>query len=409
MPMHLLRFGKKSRLIFLFISISLGACERYTTVNDHIYAVPTEDNLNASVSLQALADAIEENPQNPEAYYKRALIRFKQTEDSLALSDIEKAIALDDINPDYNYAYAQIQYRLGDYEAARQAILKAQRPGKNDLEMDILVGKIHYELREYDVAIRYLNRALKIDSQNPLIYLLKGKVSFNRLDSTLALRYYRQAIDIQPKYPEVFDGFSELYLKFQMYDTAIAYANKGLILSPRDPSLNVHKAQAFIGKRFYRDSAYVYFLHALEADSTLDQAAFQIGKYFYENGQCEEASPYLEQALVHNPEIADANVYLGICYRQEGRREDALLKFDAATRLDPQNLIAKEAYWAIKRQLEREKELARQDSIQKAYYKQLLEEQKKREEELRKQWEEQRKAWEEQQRKWQEQQNNPKK
>ena len=86
--------------------IFLNACGSKSDSDNSIHEVQLETN-PTEAKLLAVSDAIKNNPENPELYYKRAKLYLEAGEDTLALNDIIFALEKDSINGKYYFIMAK--------------------------------------------------------------------------------------------------------------------------------------------------------------------------------------------------------------------------------------------------------------------------------------------------------------
>jgi tetratricopeptide (TPR) repeat protein len=367
--------------LILLTLFSLFACDRYSPVNDQIYDLPKDNSSNQQSILKALQDAVVNYPQSADAHFKLATFHFKNHQDTLALDFLKTTLQLDSTQTKYYLTLAQVYDRLQQIEPAVQAVIKSQNSEETNYEALVLAGHLYYQKKEYDNAIKYLNKALKITQLDARVYYFKANVEIARYDSANALKNLATALRRKPNYHEVYNSYADLFIKFEMYNTAIRYANQGLKINPKSDLLHFNKAEAFRLQRFFEDSASIYYEKAFQINSKLDKAAYYAGVYAYERGKYQTAQKYMESSLQNNPKFAKAQYYLGMCLRYYGKKKEALKAFGQAIKLDSKDLLAGEMYWQVKNDIYNDELRIREDSIQRAYYK-MLEEQRKKEQEM---------------------------
>jgi tetratricopeptide (TPR) repeat protein len=354
----------------------LWSCDRYNPSNDQIQQIPTPQNLQNEAVFQALKDATNNYPENPNAHYQMALYYLRTKKDTLALESIQKALKKDSTQNNYFITLAEIYRNTNQNAKALKAIQKLKNIDENYVELLLLAGELHYKQKEYDQATKELNRVLKITQKNAKAYFWKANVEIARLDSGNALKNLALALKYQPEYPEVYNSYAELFNKFEAYNTAILYANKGIKLNPQSSALYFSKAESFRLKRFSEDSANFYYLKAFQYNNQSWFSAFQIGKYAYNKWILKDSKKYFEIADKIQKNYPSTKYYLGITYYGLGKKEDAIKELDKCLKLEPNNLIASEWYWRIKNEVYQEKQFRINDSIQRAFYKKQLEMQK---------------------------------
>lgn len=358
------------KFLLTFLAIFLVACDRYNPSNDQIQNIPTFENVSNASVFQALKDAVNNYPENPSTHYQMALYQLQNKKDTLALESIQKALKFDSTQNQYFITLAQIHRNLNQNNKALKALQKLRNVDENYIEMLLLAGELHYKQKEYDQATKSLNKVLKITNKNAKAYFWKANVEIARLDSGNALKNLALALKYQPNYPEVYNSYAELFNKFEAYQTAIFYTNKGIKISPQSSALYFSKAEAFRLKRFAEDSANFYYQKAFQYNNQSWFSAFQLGKYAYDKWQLKTAKKYFETTDKIQKNHPPTKYYLGLTYYGLGKKQDAIIELDKCLKLEPKNLIASEWYWRIKNEIYQEKMYRLNDSIQRAYYKQ---------------------------------------
>ena len=111
-------------IIFFSVIALLGSC------NSNKKEVVSHDELSFKDArhpeLNALNDAIEDDDDNAELYYKRAKVYFKIGQKNLALADANKAIQFDNLKAPYYYLLANIYQKTEKPTLALNAAKKCE-------------------------------------------------------------------------------------------------------------------------------------------------------------------------------------------------------------------------------------------------------------------------------------------
>ena len=114
-------------------------------------------------ALALISEAIEQDQNNDQLLYNRAMLAVDVKDLELAEKDLRKVIEL---APDHAHAYNALGYTLADetdrYEEAKTLIEKAYALLPNDVAIIDSMGWVHYKLGNYDLAKKYLLQALKM-------------------------------------------------------------------------------------------------------------------------------------------------------------------------------------------------------------------------------------------------------
>jgi tetratricopeptide (TPR) repeat protein len=76
-----------------------------------------------------------------------------------------------------------------------------------------------------------------------------------------------------------------------------------------------------------------------------------LGIVFAKQGRYDEAIRAFQQALMHEPESAEAHKNIGIAYSYQGRLEAAMQEFQTALRIDPGHTGARSQLEIVSRKL----------------------------------------------------------
>lgn len=193
---------------------------------------------------------------------------------------------------------------LGDYEAANEYLKKAETIDY-DLDLYLQIGYINYEMQEYDEAISYLDKVIDLDSRNLDAYMFKGY-------SLVELQRYDEADSCAEKIRSIYG------------DNPFAYNILGLTQNYRE---NYDEAVENFEKaiKFYEDD-----------NDSLYQAAY-INKAWalYNQQSYAECIEFCNSVKSKFPECYDFPYYMGDCYSILGEHEKAILAYEEAIKIYP--------------------------------------------------------------------------
>ncbi len=142
--------------------------------------------------------AIESNPKDIDAYFKRGELYDHQGEYDKAIADYSQVINLD---PKYALAYNNR-------------------------------GAAHYRQHRCDKAISDYSEAIRINPLCPLTYNNRGIVYYHQGDYDNAIADYSQAVKRDPKYARAYNNRGSAYYSKRKYSKAIADYSKAIGLDP---------------------------------------------------------------------------------------------------------------------------------------------------------------------------------
>jgi tetratricopeptide (TPR) repeat protein/membrane associated rhomboid family serine protease len=150
-------------------------------------------------AITDLNKAIEINPRDADAYYKRGRAHQDNNQYDQAISDFNNAL---DINP-----------RLAQVYNSR--------------------GEAWHEKDNYDAAIQDYIDALEIDPRYAEAYFNRGHIKWHKFDYDGAIADYTKAIEIDPRYVEAYNKRGVAWAQKEEYEQAIVDINRALELNPR--------------------------------------------------------------------------------------------------------------------------------------------------------------------------------
>jgi tetratricopeptide (TPR) repeat protein len=269
------------------------------------------DKKDYSVAVRNFTLAIGLEPNNAEAYYRRAESRIvTYTRDAAAFADYRKALQLDPNNNTYKEALRKAEgnlsylssgkdaYNKRDYDKAIADFTEVIRfdpsvenyrlradayIGKKDYDnaiadytemirlatnMDVFNRSVYYSLRagaykdkgDYDKAIADYTEAIRIYRQSHS-YSYRADTYLVKKDYDKAIADYTEAIRINPNSSgfgwiteRSLTGRASAYIGKKDYDKAIADCNEAIRLAPNSVAAYSGRAEAYIGKRKYKEA-----------------------------------------------------------------------------------------------------------------------------------------------------------
>lgn len=240
--------------------------------------------------------AIQNNPNDVEAYYKRALAYGLEKDYESAFEDLSKAIELDSdytpaitkrgviygmkeefdlamkdfnraigLDPGYIPAYLNrgiCHYEMGNTDLALNDLNKVLEISsepvliKQARQYSILCrrtnglrecdqGRAHIENRQYDQAIAELKKVIASNPGNASAYYFLGKAYDNLENYDQALAALDKAIEIDPEIPGAHNDHGWVYLKTAHYTKAIPDFSKEIELNPDFVAVYLNRANAY--------------------------------------------------------------------------------------------------------------------------------------------------------------------
>lgn len=244
--------------------------------------------------------AIEQNPQNAEAYHNRGLAYYNNQKYDEAIADCTKAIELDsklaaayENRGDAYFKKKLYEKAIADYKAIKlnSKIASAYNSRAVDyhnneqdnkavadytkvIEIDPLYhsayngrGDIYYNKKQYKAAISDYTKTLELNPEYANVYFTRGYCYYFTKQNDKAIADFTKAIEINPKYESAYNGRGNAYSEKKKYDDAIADYTKLVELNPNADYGYYNRGIAYSNKKQY-DTAINDYTKAIELNPT---------------------------------------------------------------------------------------------------------------------------------------------
>jgi tetratricopeptide (TPR) repeat protein len=289
----------------------------------------------------SLTDSIHHYPSDPDLYYHRGLLLFKNNNNPPALADFRKAWS---INKKEIFALDISNVLLIDKPDSAVSFLKdALKLLPSSIPLHINLIQAYANLQKTDEALAVCNFILKQHPDHAGILMMKADLQDQENDTIGSMNTLEQAYRYAYANEDI------------CYNLAFKFAqNKNSkVLALCDSLLQndtlTKKAEPYYFKGVYysnindRASALNYFNKAIAADYTFLDAYMDKGRILFNEKKYNDAVKDLQLALKVSPAYADAYYWLGKCQEILGQKQDAKLNYQRAFGLDKTLTEAKEA------------------------------------------------------------------
>jgi tetratricopeptide (TPR) repeat protein len=212
----------------------------------------------SSTILQALD--IDEDYALAHSYLAEAFVDLDRWEQ--AQQSIEQALSLEPNNVDIRRDYGYVLENLGDYAAAATQYEAALSLHPRLPYLHVALARVYRELDDYESALDHLFEAQAAAPSNAVIAFEIGRTYETYIgDTDEALSYYERVVDLDDSFGNAWQRMGSL--------------------------------RYFAGH--YAD-AIVAFEQALALDSLPDELLYQVGLAYAQEGRCDTAQTYLDEA-----------------------------------------------------------------------------------------------------------------
>ena len=312
-----------------------GQQSSYSIKREQALALEQQRNFSdAEAAWQALSKTY---PRNPEPYARIALLEAHQEHYKEAIPLYRKALALNPEVSGLRFNLALALFKDGQLKEAIpefQALLKAAPPGSPDAQrLTILLGMSHYGLAEYLDAIPLLKQAAANDPQNlPLRLALAHSCLWSKQNQCV-MDVYHEILNLNAESAEADMLAGEALDEMKDNEGSTKMFRAAVKANPKEPNVHFGLGYLLWTQKQYPEAA-TEFQAELANDPGHAQAMLYLGDTYLQLNKPDEARPLLQKAAELDSSLWLANLDLGIIDSDAGRNEDALRELLAASKLN---------------------------------------------------------------------------
>jgi tetratricopeptide (TPR) repeat protein len=287
-----------------------------------------------------LTDSIHRNSSEPDLYYRRGMLLYKNNNNPPALRDLRTAWSL---SQKEQYAIGISNILLDKPDSAISFLEDALKMLPQSIPLHINLIQAYADGQKNDEALAICDKVLQQHSDQVAVLMMKSDLLEQKNDTTGSVRALEQAYRFAPSNEDL---CYNLAFKFAQSKNA-----KALVLC--DSLLHndtiEKKAEPWYFKGIYysnlhdRVKALECFDKAIQSDYSFLDAYMDKGQLLYDQRKYAEAISVFQLALKVSATFAGAYYWLGKCQEALGKKEDARLNYQRAYGLDKSLGEAKEA------------------------------------------------------------------
>ena len=303
-------------------------------------------------ALAGYTRAIESDPQNPEAYFQRALEKAALQRYEEAISDHDRALILSPGNPEIYMRRGSAKSILGRLDSALEDHEQALRLDPLDAEAFAHRGATRAQLGRHKDAIADFDQALCLGPDNPQYYSMRGSSLAHLFRYEEAIADYDSAIRLDPEDAFAYQGRGAYKGELGLNEEAIADFDNAIRLNPSDPDSLRNREMAAVRHERY-GSSIADLNEAIRVTPESAGAFYQRGQTRANFGNYGGAIVDMNEAIRLKPNYADAHHVRGVAMLQLRNYGGAVADLDEAIRLNPDDALYYNNRAAARRQLAR--------------------------------------------------------
>ncbi len=327
--------------IIFFVGIFLFSCDQKQDRGD----IPSFDYTLHSdrykePMLGRLNQAIEDDPDNPDLYYRRSKVYAQYQNFQQAVEDISQSLEYDRYNSGYLYYKAFLLNELGLYSEALDYGQKALYQGNRNPDVYVLLAEISTTLGDVRQSEEYTKKALNIAPHNAEVLYFDAQRDFRKGDTLTGIVKLRKAIERKPEYGASYASMAAVYINQKKEDSALVYIVKGM-KAARDLEALYYYHGKVLERNGYKEAALVAYESAVAFDSAYLPGLATLGLHYYAIGEEEKAERYLERYIRRSDKNIQVNLLLADISEKRGRGEEAIYYYELVIRQDSANVNAR--------------------------------------------------------------------
>ena len=238
-------------------------------------------------------------------------------------------------------AYGQLLIQKGEIKAATDFLEQLSQQHPDYLPLWTAKARLAMDQKEWDHALAHLDHVFAIDYLNLDARMLQSLALQAKGDIDKAIATLKQVSEneIYAKVPLPKYELARAYLRKGATGPAVTALNDAIRLQPSYADAVLLLAQI---KLQQGDSRGVIDLlkRLLESKPGFPPAQVLLARAYQAQGDLPNAEKILREQTTTYPTAAEPHVLLGLLLREEKKRDEARVEFEAARKLTPKNLMA---------------------------------------------------------------------
>ncbi|MCB5258555.1 MAG: tetratricopeptide repeat protein [Candidatus Cloacimonetes bacterium] len=238
----------------------------------------------------------------------------------------------------------QISFNVGKEKTARWKVLEEQMMAElddfvsNEIDKLFNIAANHFNNGNYTTAEQLLKQviALKPEKIDAYYFLGNTYIKLEKLD--LAEEYFLKALELQPDHQASIIALIDLYDKTNQPMKRIPLMER--IAEETQDAETWFAIGNLYNQMDNKEKAKESYRKALAIDPEFSGANVNLSIILFDEGNYNEAIPYLEKAFEEAPDNTFIGTRLATAYQKSGRIQEAIDKYENLLSTDPNNIQA---------------------------------------------------------------------
>lgn len=304
-------------------------------------ATAVTDTTPGAIQLDRLNEQIAKKPGDARLLHERArvFIDLKRFQD--ALIDMNKVMTIDSTKSAYYLTMADLSFAANRSYDAKTNLEKAIALDPENTDAMMRLAELNLIVRQYSESVKLLTKIIEKDRSNTTAWFMRGMNFKENGDTVRAINDFRSAIEADPDY---YNAYMQLGILYQIKNDPIAegYFSNAIRLKPGSE-------EALYGRGLWYqdhnnlDKAIQDYTTIVQLNPRNKNAHFNLGYIHHIYLKVyPEAIRHYAQAILADPNYAQAYYNRALCLEAVGNNQDAAADFTAAVTLRPGYTVAEE-------------------------------------------------------------------
>lgn len=315
-----------SKFLYFFLFIFSTALVSCSKDSRDLFNMPGEIAINEEsqnlAAISFLSDAIINNPSDPNNYFRRAKLYFKDGNFKNALVDINRSERLDPNNGEFLMVKAQVLYGLKNSNALATA-LKSEELAYSSPELYTLIADIFIESKNQKSAAVYIEKANAIYPYSADLSMSRGKYFLLAGDTSTAMANFKRGLELGKHTFKPYKNLIDTYLGLSIIDSANKYTDLALAAFPKNKELIITKGQIMESSGNFASAIEVY-KNFLKLEPERYDVMERIANIYFRKENYSSAFLVFDELFKSNTEELKYLRKAAACYEQQGKYQDAI-------------------------------------------------------------------------------------
>nr|WKN35295.1 tetratricopeptide repeat protein [Tunicatimonas sp. TK19036] len=325
---------KLAQYVGISFFVFLLACTSQETYQ--IPEAPAFDEEYYAYALASVDEIIQDDPDNAEAYYRRAELLLQQNKTNNALASIRKAIEINSDMPLYHLANSRALLQKGQNREAVRAAKVAQSKGAPLVEVYDILAEASMKSNYYEDAILYSDSASSYAPKNSRNYYRKGKAQVMLEDTLAAEKNLLKSLELGEDAVEVYGVLVDFHMNTGNYERAKSFMDEMLTQpgAKTDSRMLLQQAKILL-RTGYEDSARAVLYRLKQVPSVNNIAVFrELQELHYQNRIFDSSLYYAQQILDRQPSDKQSMITVARIHDRRRNYSSAIRQYEAILELD---------------------------------------------------------------------------